>query len=154
MPRLLCSEVEIKVPASTVWQVFTKDFIDLFPKLLPNVCADVQILEGDGGVGTVLLFNFGAGVQKGITYQKERIVEKDEEKRIVALEVVEGAHKQLGFSYCKTTFQMKENGESSTVIHCSVEYETIEGKPISMHTTEATLALFKGIESHILSKSA
>lgn len=53
-------EVELGVPASAIWKVFTKN-VDVFPKLLPNIFTSIELLEGDGRVGTLFLFNFGAG---------------------------------------------------------------------------------------------
>ncbi|GLJ33407.1 hypothetical protein SUGI_0672370 [Cryptomeria japonica] len=147
-------EVELGAPASAVWKVFTKDFVDVFPKLLPNSFTSIQLLEGDGGVGTLFLFKFGAAVHKGMTYQKEKVVEKDEGKHIIALEVIEGGHRQMGFSYYKTRFEMKDKGESSCVIHCNIEYETVSGEPVTTLTADASKVVFKAIESHILSPTS
>eukprot|EP01018_Ginkgo_biloba_P021978 Gb_15130 [translate_table: standard] len=146
-------QVEIQVPASAVWKTFSKDWVDLFPKLLPNIFSSIQIMEGDGGVGTVVMLKFGPGVHGGIEYQKEKIVEMDEEKRSIALEVLEGGHRELGFSYYKARFEMKETGDHSTAIECTVEYETVQGDPVVTHTTESALFVFKAIENYLSSKS-
>ncbi|GLJ33406.1 hypothetical protein SUGI_0672360 [Cryptomeria japonica] len=101
-------EVELGVPATAVWKVFTKDLVDVFPKLLPNIFTSIQLLEGDGGVGTLFLFKFGSDAHEGITYQKEKVVEKAEGKYIIAVEVIERGLRQMGYSYHKTRFEITE----------------------------------------------
>jgi len=44
-----------------LWAVLSKDFITVVPKVLPHIVKDVQVIEGDGGVGTILIFNFLTG---------------------------------------------------------------------------------------------
>ncbi|KAH9288869.1 hypothetical protein KI387_032986 [Taxus chinensis] len=145
-------QVQVGAPASAVWKAFTKDFLDLFPKLLPNMITSIEVLEGDGGVGTLLLFNFGADVPKGITYQKERVVEKDEGAHIIAMEVIEGGYRQMGFGYYKTRFEMKDEGESSCVVDCTLEYETASGeRDLNTLTIDSVVVVLKAIENHLLS---
>ncbi|XP_059064127.1 phytohormone-binding protein CSBP-like [Cryptomeria japonica] len=145
-------EIELGVPASAVWKLFTKDLIDVLPKLLPNIFTSIELLEGDGGVATLFLSNFGPAVHKGMTYQKEKVVEKDEGKHIIALEVIEGGHRQMGFSYYKTRFEMKDKGESSCVIHCNIEYETVSGEPVTTLTADAKTGFFDSSKNDEISR--
>ncbi|KAI3756642.1 hypothetical protein L1987_56464 [Smallanthus sonchifolius] len=51
-------EVPSQFPAETVFKVFN-NFHDITPKVNPQVFKSIEILEGDGGVGTIRLFTFG-----------------------------------------------------------------------------------------------
>ncbi|KAJ9546498.1 hypothetical protein OSB04_019041 [Centaurea solstitialis] len=51
-------EVETKVPAGKLFQSFILDGDNLIPKVAPQAMKSVEILEGDGGVGTIKLITF------------------------------------------------------------------------------------------------
>ncbi|KAF5816407.1 putative Bet v I/Major latex protein [Helianthus annuus] len=51
-------EVASTYPVETVFKVFNK-FHDIAPKVSPQAFKSIEILEGDGGVGTIRLFTFG-----------------------------------------------------------------------------------------------
>lgn len=55
------TQTTVNVGLETLWAVLSKDFIFIVPKVLPNIVKDVQVIEGDGGVGTILIFNFLSG---------------------------------------------------------------------------------------------
>lgn len=58
----LCHEFETGLPAADVWEVYGGLLVgDLIPKLLPDVFSKVEVVEGDGSVGTVLLVTFPPG---------------------------------------------------------------------------------------------
>lgn len=55
MKGQLSHESEIDVPAGVVWETYgTLELSKQIAKLLPNLVQNIQVLEGDGGVGTVL----------------------------------------------------------------------------------------------------
>jgi hypothetical protein len=55
------TQTTLNVGLETLWKAQSKDFILIAPKVLPNIVKDVQVIEGDGGIGTVLIFNFLPG---------------------------------------------------------------------------------------------
>jgi len=55
------TQTELSVRLEALWAVLSKDFITVAPKVLPHIVKDVQVIEGDGGVGTLLIFNFLPG---------------------------------------------------------------------------------------------
>lgn len=55
------TQTEVSVGLEAIWAVLSKDFITVVPKVLPHIVKDVQLIEGDGGVGTVVIFNFLPG---------------------------------------------------------------------------------------------
>jgi hypothetical protein len=62
MKGSLSHELETGLPAADVWEVYGGLLVgDLIPQLLPQVFSKVELVEGDGGVGTVLLVTLPPG---------------------------------------------------------------------------------------------
>ena len=55
-------EFETDVPAAELWEIYgTLRAAKLLPELLPQVLAKVELVSGDGGVGTILQLTFPPG---------------------------------------------------------------------------------------------
>ncbi|KAL4579310.1 hypothetical protein LXL04_015451 [Taraxacum kok-saghyz] len=54
-------EIETTVPAAKLYQAFILDGDTLVPKVVPQAMKSIEILEGDGGAGTIKLITFGEG---------------------------------------------------------------------------------------------
>ena len=55
-------EHETDIPASELWAIYdTLLPAKLLPELLPHVFAKVELISGDGGVGTILKLIFPPG---------------------------------------------------------------------------------------------
>ncbi|MBA0705504.1 hypothetical protein Golax_017695, partial [Gossypium laxum] len=55
----LTNELEVNVAASRVWELYRHLGISMLTaQQLKNVIQNVQVLEGDGGVGTMLKLTF------------------------------------------------------------------------------------------------
>ncbi|CAN1154154.1 Phytohormone-binding protein CSBP [Linum perenne] len=146
------SQIKVSVDLEILWKSLTKDLHIVVPKILPDKVKDVQVLQGDGGLGTILLFNFTS-----VNYQKEKIVEFDETRHRIGLEVTKGGHRDHGFSFYKTTFQLTAaTGEEQreTVVDVTVTYEfemEIEDSQVSSMTIAHTLGFLKSMETYLLS---
>ncbi|KAG9454520.1 hypothetical protein H6P81_007424 [Aristolochia fimbriata] len=132
-------ELEVKQPASKVWEIYgTVELGNLVVQKLPNVAEKIEF-DGDGGAGTVVTLTFpnGAG-----TY-KEKFVAVDDEKRVKVTEVVEGGYLDLGFTSQRITLEIAEKEGGSCIIKSSVDYE-IDDQNASKSSlvTTATLELF------------
>ena len=55
------TQVKVQVGIEAIWKALAKDLRFVLPRIMPSVVKDVQVIEGDGGLGTVFLFNFGSG---------------------------------------------------------------------------------------------
>lgn len=59
----LSQETEVSLPASEVWEVYGGlKMGKLVAELLPTIIEKVELVEGDGGVGTVLKVTFPSGM--------------------------------------------------------------------------------------------
>ncbi|KAG6507732.1 norbelladine synthase-like [Zingiber officinale] len=135
MKGALCHELEVQVDASELWEVFSHLKLgQLVPQLLPNIFEKVELVEGDGGVGTVLLCTFAAGIG-GPRHYKEKFVKIDHENRVKEAAGVEGGLLELGFTYYLIRFQIVEKERGSSIIRSTVEFEVDEE-----HKTNASLA--------------
>jgi hypothetical protein len=62
MKGSLCHEFQTDLHAAEVWEVYGSLLIgQLVPQLLPDMLSKVELVDGDGGVGTVLLLTFPPG---------------------------------------------------------------------------------------------
>ncbi|XP_077234292.1 norbelladine synthase-like [Tasmannia lanceolata] len=119
----LLHELEVGLPDGVVWEVYgTLELANLVGKLLPNIIEKIELVEGDGGVGTVLLLTFPKGTP-GLTSYKEKFVMIDNEKRVKDVDVVEGGYLDLGFSLFQIRLEIIEKDVDSSIIRSTIFYE-------------------------------
>ncbi|KAK2355193.1 hypothetical protein P8452_75372 [Trifolium repens] len=146
------TQTTLNVALETLWKAQSKDFILIAPKVLPNIVKDVQVIEGDGGVGTVLIFNFLPGISE-VNHQREVITEFDELSHEIGLEVVEGGYLNQGLSYYKTTFQFSAITENKTLVNVKISYDhesDIDEKVKPTKTSQSTLFYLQRLENYLL----
>ncbi|XP_057772341.1 major allergen Pru ar 1-like [Salvia miltiorrhiza] len=67
-------ETPSPIPAGKLFKALVIDSDTLIPKILPQAIKNVEILEGDGGAGTVKIIHFGEGSQyKSVKHRVEAI---------------------------------------------------------------------------------
>ncbi|KAI3686267.1 hypothetical protein L1987_79941 [Smallanthus sonchifolius] len=120
------AQLTVSVPIKDLWKAMSTDIRHVGPKVLPDIVAEVELLEGDGRYGSMLLFKFCPDVPK-VRYQLEKIVEYDESVYQIALEILEGGHLDHGFTSYTTAFKLTQVSEVETLIDIKVLYETKPG---------------------------
>ncbi|PIM98485.1 hypothetical protein CDL12_29038 [Handroanthus impetiginosus] len=81
-------EIPSSVPAAKMFKALVLDADTLIPKIMPQAIKNVEILEGDGSVGTVKLIHFGDGSQfKSV---KHRIDALDIENLTDSYSIIDG----------------------------------------------------------------
>ncbi|XP_030549820.1 phytohormone-binding protein-like [Rhodamnia argentea] len=146
------TRVTVDVGIGSLWKCLSKDLLSILPQVIPNLVQNGEVIEGDGGLGTVILFSFGPDVPN-MKYQKEKIVELDESVHRIGLQVVEGGHLDLGFTFYKTSFQLTAISEKQTLVDVVYERET-EQRVLPAKTTAGAIACIKGLENYLLSTDA
>ncbi|KAK3427042.1 hypothetical protein EUGRSUZ_F03348 [Eucalyptus grandis] len=146
------TQVTADVGIDSLWKCLSKDLHSILPQVLPNLVQNGEVIEGDGGLGSVILFNFGPDVPN-LKYQKEKIVELDESSHRIGLQVIEGGHLDLGFTFYKTSFQLTAISEKQTLVDVVYECET-EQTVLPSKTTAGAVACIKGLENYLLSTDA
>ncbi|RDX79569.1 Phytohormone-binding protein, partial [Mucuna pruriens] len=109
------TQTEVNVGLEALWEALFKDFINIVPKVLPTIVKDGQLIEGDGGLGTIFVFNFLSDVSP-LSYLKEKIKEFDESLHEIGLETMEGGSLNEGLTYYKTSYQLSAIGEHKTLV--------------------------------------
>ncbi|KAK2434778.1 norbelladine synthase [Trifolium repens] len=119
-------ELELHVPASEAWELFgTLGIGKMVVEEIPQIFQKVELIEGDGGVGTILKLTFAQGVPGPVGYS-EKFTKIDHENRIKETEVVEGGYLEFGFTLFRVRFEVIEKGEESSIMKTTIEYEVKE----------------------------
>ncbi|KAG8066054.1 hypothetical protein GUJ93_ZPchr0004g38190 [Zizania palustris] len=139
MKGSLCHEFETGLPAAEVWEVYGGLRIGyLAPQLVPQVFSKVELVEGDGGVGTVLHVIFSPGTP-GSESLKEKFTKIDNEKYIKETEVIEGGFLDHGFQKYSIRIEIIEKTDSSSVIRSTIDYE-VDDESKSGYASTSVLA--------------
>ncbi|KAL4199570.1 hypothetical protein AMTRI_Chr03g51840 [Amborella trichopoda] len=118
-------EVEVKVSADALWDVYgTLKLGNLIPKLLPNFFQATHVLEGAGGVGTIIHICFPPGASGPSSY-KEKFVKIDDVARVKETLAIEGLQ-ELGFKKYLVRLEIQEKSGGTSVIKSTIEYEVDE----------------------------
>ncbi|CAD6249290.1 unnamed protein product [Miscanthus lutarioriparius] len=117
------------VPASELWAIYgTLRAAELLPELLPHVLAKVDLVSGDGGVGTILQLTFPPGIP-GLQSYKEKFIKVDNENYIKETEAIDGDILKLGFLAYMVRFEIIPKGANLSVIRTTIEYEIDDAHP-------------------------
>ncbi|TYH30167.1 hypothetical protein ES288_A01G072500v1 [Gossypium darwinii] len=112
----LTNELEVNVAASRVWKLYRHLGIStLTAQQLKNVIQNVQVLEGDGGVGTMLKFTF-APVYNQV----------NDEKKVKVAKGLEGGCLAIGCSVQIVRFDIVEKTNDSCIIKSDIAYAVKE----------------------------
>ncbi|CDO99417.1 unnamed protein product [Coffea canephora] len=120
----LCEEIEIKVAANEAWKIFgALELGHLAFQQLSDIIHKMEVLEGDGGAGTVIKLSL-----PGNTYCKEILKVVDQEKRVKIAELIEGGFLDMGFTFYQVRIEVIENAkdENSCTVKFTIEYEVKE----------------------------
>ncbi|MCE2055759.1 hypothetical protein HAX54_043351 [Datura stramonium] len=122
----ISKEIEVPVTANEAWKIYgTIQLANIVVKELPNIVHRVDILEGDGGVGSILRVTFPPGTPL-LTSHKEKFVVVDDEKRVKIAQVVEGGLLDLGFTFYKVKFEVIEKDKETCITRATIEYDVKE----------------------------
>ncbi|XVF06890.1 hypothetical protein REPUB_Repub06bG0090300 [Reevesia pubescens] len=144
----------VEVPAAVVWDVYgSLELGRLLNQLLHDVLGTVEVVQGDGGVGTILKITFVPGIP-GPSYMKEIFTKIDDEMRVKESEVIEGGYKDFGFERCGFRLQIIEKDAESSIIRSSIEYELDDKlqEIASQVTTKPMEILAQGIGKYLKEK--
>ncbi|XP_052180318.1 norbelladine synthase-like [Diospyros lotus] len=120
-------QVEVKIPASKAWQLCRGTEIPVLGGQHSDVFEKVEVVEGNGGPGTVLKVTFKPGkAPANITYFKEKFTVVDNEKRMRQTDVCEGGYLDLGFNYFRVRLEVKEKSADCCVLAITLEYDVKE----------------------------
>ncbi|PON88213.1 Bet v I type allergen [Trema orientale] len=71
------TEITSSIPPARLFKAFVLDGDNLIPKIAPQAIKEVEILEGDGGPGTIKKITFGEGSSFNYVKHKVEAIDKD-----------------------------------------------------------------------------
>ncbi|XP_042018685.1 norbelladine synthase-like [Salvia splendens] len=125
----MSAEMTVDVPATEAWKLYGT--LQL-PKVAEEANSDsisrVDVVQGDGGAGTILEVVFCPGMGGGMKSFKEKFMVVDNKKRVKEAEVVEGGFLDLGFTLYRMRFNVieVEGNEKQCITRSTIEYELKE----------------------------
>ncbi|KAJ9699685.1 hypothetical protein PVL29_005515 [Vitis rotundifolia] len=145
-------EIISSIPPPKMFKAFILDSDNLIPKVLPQAIKCVEIIEGDGGPGSIKKITFGEGSQ--FNYVKHRVDGIDKENFTFSYSVIEG-DALMGtlesISY-EVKFVASPNGgsicKSTSKYHTKGDFEITEDQIKA--GKEKALGLFKAVEAYLL----
>ncbi|RXH80189.1 hypothetical protein DVH24_041336 [Malus domestica] len=145
------SEFTSVIPPARLFNAFVLDADNLIPKIAPQAVKSAEILEGDGGVGTIKKINFGEG--STYSYVKHRIDGVDKDNFVYKYSVIEGD--AISETIEKISYETKLVASGSgSVIKSTSHYHTKGDVEIKEEHVKAgkekASHLFKLIENYLL----
>lgn len=140
------------VPPAKIFKAFILDSDTLFPKLLPQVFKSVEILQGDGGAGSIKQINFVEGNE--YKFLKQRIEVQDSENLVHSHTVIEGDALGDTLESIKYELKFEAAADGGTVVKRTTVYQTKGDVAVSEERVKAgnetALKLFKAVEAYVL----
>nr|GLL42806.1 S-norcoclaurine synthase 1-like [Ipomoea trifida] len=147
-------EMEVKAPAAEAWKVYsTLQLAKLVVEMRPDLVEKFEVIEGDGGVGTILKLSFPASTPV-FTYSKEKFTVVDDEKRVKEAEVIEGGYLNLGFTLFRVRFEIIEKDETTCITKTTIEYEVKEESAAnaSFVSTQTFVEIMNAVATYLTTK--
>ncbi|XP_044484699.1 major allergen Pru ar 1-like [Mangifera indica] len=145
-------EVVTKIPPAKIFNALIHDGDKLIPKIVPQAIKTVELIEGDGGPGSIKKITFGEGSQ--FDYVKHKVEALDKENFIYSYSVIEGD--ALMKSLEKITYEIKlaPSPDGGSLCKNISKYYTIGDFAITGEQIKAgkekSSGLFKAIEAYLL----
>ncbi|KAF7132676.1 hypothetical protein RHSIM_Rhsim09G0213600 [Rhododendron simsii] len=151
----ISQEIEVNVPASQAWELYGTLQLAKLAAEQPNSVIDrVEVVQGDGKVGTVLNIVFLPGTC-GFSSYKEKFTKVDDEKRVKVAEAVEGGYLDVGFTMYRVQFEVIEKGKESCITRSTIEYDLKEDSAAndSMVSIQTLVTLMEAGANYLTNKN-
>ncbi|XP_030545593.2 major allergen Pru ar 1-like [Rhodamnia argentea] len=145
-------EVVTPIPPTRMFKAFVFDSDKIFPKILPHAFESIEVIEGDGGPGTIKKITFGEASH--FKYAKHRVDAPDQEKLTYSYGWIEGDALMNIFEKISYDIKIEAGPEGGSICKNRSKYyatgdiqfteeQIKEGK-------EKVLGLFKALEGYLL----
>jgi len=147
MAQTLSHTEVLNCGAQDAWEC-CKHSDKVLPDLLPEYFSSAEILEGNGGPGTVRVLHFGPAIpQAGAA--KERLDKVDEATRTLSYTVVEGDPRYTNFT---ADVHFEASGEKQTAATWTAKYDPVGEAGPPEHIKNVSILMFKTFEKAVLAK--
>ncbi|MGI4297465.1 pathogenesis-related BetVI family protein [Klebsiella pneumoniae] len=145
-------EIPSSIPPAKMFKVFVLDGDTLIPKILPQAIKSVEILEGDGGAGTIKHITFGEGsAYKSV---KQRVDAIDKENFTYSYTIIEGDALTDVFESISYHIKIVPTPDGGSICKNRSIYHTKGDSTISEEDIKAgkekASGIFKKVEAYLL----
>ncbi|KAH7511428.1 hypothetical protein ACOSP7_007239 [Xanthoceras sorbifolium] len=149
----IVDEYKSPITIERLWRAAIIDAHNLMPKLLPQIISSIEILEGDGGVGTITKFNFTDAVEK-YRYVKDRVEAMDHENHVFKYSIVEGGILGVKVNSYVAEVSFTSASDGGCLAKLKIEYESL-GESLLTEEEAADiksgiLAMVKAVDGYLL----
>ncbi|KAK9933880.1 hypothetical protein M0R45_021053 [Rubus argutus] len=140
------------IPPPRLFKALVLDADNLIPKIAPQAVKRTEIVEGDGGVGTIKKIHLGEGSE--YSYVKHRIDGLDNDNFVYNYSIIEGD--AIGDKVEKISYEIKlvASADGGSIIKTTSNYHTKGGAEIKEEHVKAgkerAAGLFNIIELYLL----
>ncbi|XP_023917002.1 major allergen Pru ar 1 [Quercus suber] len=149
------AETTTVIPPARLFKAFVLDADNLIPKIAPQAIKSAEIIEGNGGPGTIKKVNFGEGSQ--FNYVKHRIDEIDNANFTYGYSLIEGD--ALTDKLEKISYEIKlvASPDGGSILKSTSKYHTKGDHEIKEEQIKAgkekAAGLFKAVEGYLLANT-
>ncbi|EEF43033.1 major allergen Pru ar 1 [Ricinus communis] len=144
-------EIDTSLPAAKMFQAVVLEGNTLVPKILPQAIQNVEVLEGDGGPGTIKQINFSGGESK---YVKERVDAVDKDNLTYAYTMIEGDFTAGNIEKISNELKFEDTAAGGSLLKYLTRYHTIGDFELKQEDIQArkemTMGMFKAVEAYLL----
>lgn len=145
-------DIKSPVAASRLFKAMVLDADTLLPKIVPQAIKNVEVVEGNGGPGTIKQINFPEG--SPVKYVKHRVDAVDKEKMTYAYTVVEGDALMGKLESISYEFKLNSAPDGGSIGKNVSTYNTKPGAEIKEEEIKAgknmAEGIFKAVEAYLL----
>ena len=148
------NELDVPLPADDVWAVYgSPDLPRMITYLEPGVFEKLDIVEGDGGEGTVIHIVLAPG-NGGPRAWEEKFVEINHKTRTKVARQINGGFLDIGFTLYQDVFKVIEKDANSCIIQSTVAYDVEEKfeANASLITADSLWGMAKAIANYAIQK--
>ncbi|KAI3459447.1 hypothetical protein Pfo_016110 [Paulownia fortunei] len=140
------------VPPSRIFKASIVDSHNLIPKLMPQAIKSIEIIEGDGGAGSIKQINFAEG--SPLKFVKYRVDELNEKTFSYGYTLIEGD--SLVDKLEKITYDVKfeQTADGGSISKVTSKYFTVGDFTLKEEEVKAgkerVLAMYKAVEAFLI----
>ncbi|XP_010245451.1 PREDICTED: major allergen Pru ar 1-like [Nelumbo nucifera] len=145
-------EFTTSIAPARMFKALILDSHNLIPKLMPQSIKSIEIVEGDGDIGSIKQTNFHEGSH--FKFLKHRIDGLDMENLVCKYTLIEGD--VLGDKLKSIIYEVKleASGNGGSVCKMTSEYHTADGIDLKEEEIKAgkdkAIGMYKVVEAHLL----
>ncbi|KAF2313857.1 hypothetical protein GH714_018362 [Hevea brasiliensis] len=145
-------EMATTIPPTKMFKVFVLEADTAIPKILPQVVKNVEIIEGNGGPGTIKRTSFAEG--REVKYIKTQIDATDKDNFTHCYSAIGGDPWMDALEKVSYEIKMVSSSDGGSIIKTTTKYYPKENGEINEDQikigAEKGLALFKAVEAYLL----